>query len=116
MDVLSEQRHHLRQMYILLFRNIVWGLMFILVALGVGMWGYHDLETMSWIDAFLNASMILGGMGPVNPLNTFGGKLFAGCYALFSGLAFIALMAVVFAPVIHHFFRRIHLESGWKRE
>lgn len=95
-----------------LARNMIWGLLFILAALGIGMWGYHHFETMSWTDAFLNASMILGGMGPVTTLVTEGGKIFAGIYALFSGLAFIAIMALVFAPVIHRFFHKIHLESG----
>jgi len=106
--------HHLmttRKMVQHLMRNILWGLVFIAAALGVGMYGYHDFEGMSWTDAFLNASMILSGMGPVTTLNTEGGKLFAGFYALFSGLAFIAIMAVVFAPVIHRFFHKIHLES-----
>lgn len=93
-------------------RNIIWGLIFILLALGAGMWGYRGFEGMSWIDAFLNASMILGGMGPVSTLNTDGGKIFAGIYALFSGLAFIALMALVFSPVIRHFFHRIHIEAS----
>lgn len=91
-------------------RNMVWGGLFVLLALGAGMWGYKGFEGMSWVDAFLNASMILSGMGPVSDLHTTGGKIFAGCYALFSGLAFIALMALVFTPVIHRFFHRIHLE------
>jgi hypothetical protein len=93
-----------------------WGNLFIIAALGAGMYGYHHFEGMAWIDAFINASMILGGMGPVDTLHTFNGKLFAGIYALFSGLAFIALMAVVFSPVIHHFFHQIHLESEEGRE
>lgn len=100
------------QLYVHLTRNMCWGLLFIAAALGLGMWGYHGFEEMSWADAFLNASMILSGMGPVTTLQTLGGKIFAGCYALFSGLAFIAVMAVVFAPVIHRFFHKIHLESG----
>jgi hypothetical protein len=94
-----------------LARNLVWGLIFIVFALGIGMWGYHGFENMSWVDAYLNASMILSGMGPVTELQTVGGKIFAGAYALFSGLAFIAVMVVVFAPVIHRFFKKIHLES-----
>lgn len=93
-----------------LTRNSFFGLIFIVLALFVGMLGYHGFEKMSWIDAFVNASMILSGMGPLSPLQTSGGKIFAGCYALFSGLAFIAIMAIIFAPIIHHFFKRIHLE------
>lgn len=75
------------------------------------MLGYHLFEHMSWVDAFSNAAMILSGMGPLTPLVTTGGKIFAGCYALFSGLAFIVLLGVMFAPIIHQFFRKIHLES-----
>jgi hypothetical protein len=93
------------------FRNILVGLIFIIIALFVGMWGYHTFEKMPWIDAFANAAMILSGMGPLGPLTTFGGKLFAGFYALFSGLAFIAIVALIFAPVVHVFFHRIHLEG-----
>jgi hypothetical protein len=64
---------------------------------------------MGWIDAFANASMILSGMGPLGTLQTKAGKLFAGCYALFSGLAFITLVGVVLAPFIHRAFHRFHL-------
>lgn len=93
-----------------LLRNIFFACLFISIALYIGMWGYHHYENMSWIDAFINASMILSGMGPVSILKTDGGKLFAGFYALFSGLAFIAVIGLVFAPVIHRFFHKIHLE------
>lgn len=95
-----------------LTRNILFGWLAIAVALCIGMLGYHATEKMSWVDAFLNASMILSGMGPAAPLATNAGKLFAGFYALFSGLAFIVIIAVVFSPIIHRFFRKIHLESG----
>jgi hypothetical protein len=95
-----------------LTRNIITGLVFILLALYIGMAGYHFTEGMSWIDAFINAAMILSGMGPVTPLATNAGKIFAGCYALFSGLAFIAIIAIIFSPVIHRFFRTIHIESA----
>ncbi len=64
---------------------------------------------MPWTDAFLNASMILSGMGPVNTLQTQGGKIFSGCYALFSGTLFLVTIAIVFAPVIHRFFYLFHL-------
>ncbi len=67
--------------------------LFILVSLGLGMWGYHSFEALSWMDAFLNASMLLGGMGPVDPPHTQAGKLFAGIYALYAGLAFLMLAA-----------------------
>ena len=92
-------------------RNIIFGIIIILAALFAGMLGYHSFEKMSWVDAFVNAAMILSGMGPVSQLATNEGKIFAGCYALFSGLAFIAITAIVFSPVIHRFMHRIHLES-----
>jgi hypothetical protein len=85
------------------------------VSLFVGMLGYHALEGMSWIDAFVNASMILSGMGPVGELHTQGGKLFAGLYALYSGLALLTISAVLLAPVIHRFLHRFHIEMGSDR-
>ena len=87
------------------------GLVVVVVALGIGMLGYHEFEQMSWVDAFVNAAMILSGMGPVSPLQTTGGKIFAGCYALFSGLAFITSLGLVFAPLFHRFLHRFHLEN-----
>ena len=77
--------------------------------LGVGMAGYHWLEGLPWIDAFLNASMILGGMGPVAELRTTAGKLFAGTYALFAGLVFLATAGLVFAPIVHRAMHRFHV-------
>jgi hypothetical protein len=79
--------------------------------------GYHFLEKLPWLDAFLNASMILSGMGPVATIQTSPGKLFAGCYALFSGFALITSIGVVFAPVFHRFLHRFHLDpdAGWER-
>lgn len=93
------------------FRNIVWGIILIILALFIGMCGYHFFEHMAWIDAFLNAAMILSGMGPVVILSTTGGKLFAGLYALFSGLTFIILIGILLSPSIHLIIRKIHLES-----
>jgi len=100
------------KLYFHLIRNIFFGVIAIAIALFAGMLGYHSYENMSWVDAFVNASMILSGMGPLNPLVTTGGKIFAGFYALFSGLAFIVIIAVIFSPVIHLFFRKVHLESS----
>ena len=87
-------------------------LLVIAFALGIGMIGYHAFEAMSWVDAFVNAALILSGMGPVSPLQTDGGKIFAGCYALFSGLAFIASLGIVFAPAVHRFLHKFHLEGS----
>ena len=83
----------------------------VLVSLSAGMVGYHLLERLSWIDAFVNASMILGGMGPVAELHTTAGKLFAGLYALYSGLVLLVAAGVLFAPVVHRFLHRFHLEN-----
>jgi hypothetical protein len=81
-------------------------------ALGIGMAGYHFSENMGWVDAFVNAAMILSGMGPVATLQTDAGKIFAGCYALFSGLMFITVTGIVLAPVAHRALHKFHLESG----
>ena len=81
-------------------------------ALGIGMAGYHFIENMGWVDAFVNAAMILSGMGPVATLQTDAGKIFAGCYALFSGLMFITVTGIVLAPVAHRALHKFHLESG----
>jgi hypothetical protein len=92
-------------------RNATIGLGVIVVSLGLGMAGYHHFEKMSWLDAFVNAAMILSGMGPVGTLQTEAGKLFAGCYALYSGLALVAIVGIIFAPVIHRFLHKFHLED-----
>ena len=85
------------------------GLGLVAVSLFVGMAGYHFLVDLPWIDSFLNASMILSGMGPIATPQTSTGKLFAGCYALYSGLVLIVIAGVTFAPVIHRFFHHLHL-------
>lgn len=83
----------------------------IIVALGVGVLGYHFLEDIPWVDAILDASMILGGMGPVSQLQTVSGKLFASAYALFSGLVFIAATITLMAPFVHRLLHHFHLDS-----
>jgi hypothetical protein len=93
-----------------LARSLGLGLSIIGVCLGIGMVGYHFLEKLSWIDAFLNASMILSGMGPVATLQTNAGKLFAGFYALFSGLALISIVGIIMAPVVLRFLHKFHLD------
>jgi hypothetical protein len=80
----------------------------LLASLGVGMFGYVQLERLSWTDAFLNSAMLLGGMGPVNPPQTEAGKLFAGIYALYAGLVFIVTAALVFTPVLHRVIHHFH--------
>lgn len=108
----QHKRDITRRLYLHATRNTLIGLILILLALYIGMCGYHFLEGMPWIDSFLNASMILSGMGPVDQMKTFAGKLFAGCYALFSGLTFIAIVVIILSPAIHRFFRKIHLETA----
>lgn len=83
----------------------------IAVSLFAGMAGYHHFENQTWVDAFANASMILSGMGPLDQLHTTGGKIFAGSYALYSGLALILAIGVVIAPIVHRFLHRFHMES-----
>lgn len=79
-------------------------------SLAIGILGYHYTEGLSWLDSLLNASMILGGMGPTSPINTVAGKLFASFYALFAGMIFLVAVGVLFAPIFHRFMHRFHLE------
>jgi hypothetical protein len=80
-------------------------------SLTLGAIGYHTTESLPWLDAVLNAAMILTGMGPVNQLHTVGGKLFATGYALFSGVAFLAIAGLLVAPVGHRILHTLHLED-----
>jgi hypothetical protein len=84
----------------------------VVVSLTVGICGYHFLEKLPWIDSLLNASMILGGMGPVDPVKTDAGKIFASLYALYSGLAIISVAGLLLAPVVHRFLHKFHVDSG----
>ena len=84
-------------------------------ALGIGVVGYHYLGELEWLDALLNASMILGGMGPVDLLHKPVAKLFASCYALFSGLAFIGVASLLVAPFAHRLLHRFHLDKRYKK-
>jgi len=80
------------------------------IALAIGVIGYHLLAGLGWIDALLNAAMILGGMGPINGLPNDASKIFAALYALFSGLVFIAILGVILAPFLHRLAHRMHAE------
>lgn len=86
-------------------------LLAIVLALGMGVIGYHLFGKLSWIDSLLNASMILGGMGPVNSLDSNTAKLFSSAYALFSGLFFIGVAALLIAPFAHRLLHRFHLDD-----
>ena len=91
--------------------HLLLGLLLIAIALGMGVLGYHCIGGLSWIDSLLNASMILGGMGPVDPLHSTAAKLFASFYALFSGLAFIGIASLMLAPFAHRLLHRFHIEG-----
>jgi len=91
-------------------------LCYVFGALAIGILGYHYFEKLSWLDSLLNASMILGGMGPVDPVRTVAGKIFASCYALFSGIVFLVAAGILFAPVIHRFLHRLHVEMGTEQK
>ena len=92
-----------------LARSFGVGLAMVVVSLAIGMAGYAAFESLSLVDSFLNASMILSGMGPLHVPKTAGGKLFAGFYALYSGFAVLVIAAVTFAPAIHRVLHRFHL-------
>jgi hypothetical protein len=82
-----------------------------MVALTIGVAGYHWIAGLQWVDAFLDAAMILGGMGPVSTLTTPGAKIFAACYALFSGLMFIGIMGVTLSPLLHRVLHHFHADD-----
>ena len=104
----------LRKFIYRLLGHVLVALATIACALGIGILGYHCLEGLSWLDSFLNASMILGGMGPVNELHSSAAKLFAGFYALFSGLIFIGVAGVIMFPIAHRFLHILHLDANKK--
>lgn len=92
-------------------RYLLSAMLLLAFGLGIGVVGYHELEAMAWLDAFLNAAMILGGMGPVDQLHTDAGKLFAGLYALFSGLVFLVTAGLFFSPLVHRLLHKFHFEA-----
>ena len=95
-----------------LLRNFGTAAVLIAFSLGVGMAGYHRFGQLSWLDSFLNASMIMSGMGPVDAMKTPASKLFSGLYALYCGLALITASAVIVSPILHRFFHRFHIEES----
>lgn len=92
-------------------RHLLWAFLILAWAVGLGTLGYHLAGRLPWIDAFLNASMILSGMGPVDRMETATAKLFAALYALFSGLVFVGVIGIILAPWVHRLFHWIHLEE-----
>jgi hypothetical protein len=83
----------------------------LLLSLALGIAGYEYFEDLPWRDAFLNAAMLMGGMGPVDAPRTDGGKVFAGLYALYAGLVFLVASGLVFAPIVHRVLHRFHWEQ-----
>lgn len=100
-------RHFLRRM----LRHSLIASSLLAISLGIGVVGYHLTEGLPWIDALLNAAMLLGGMGPVNALHTTAGKLFASAYALFAGIVFLVMAGIIIAPLAHRLAHGLHLEA-----
>ena len=92
--------------------HVAAALVLIAVSLAVGTWGYHVLGEESWLDAFVNAAMLLGGMGQVGTVTTTGGRVFAAFFALYAGLLLIAVTTIMLAPVLHRILHRVHLEEA----
>jgi hypothetical protein len=105
--LLSRRQFIRRQIRYTLFSMVI-----LLFSIGIGTVGYNIFGELTWIDSFLNASMILTGMGPVDHLNTSAGKIFSALYALFSGVSFLTFVAILFAPVYHRFLHKFHLDLG----
>ncbi len=112
-----ERRHQkpisTQAFFVRLGHALLIGVFIVIVSLLIGMIGYHHFEKMSWIDSYVNAAMILSGMGPMETTLTDPGKIFAGTYALFSGIIFLIVIALILAPIFHRFMHQFHLpEKG----
>lgn len=94
-----------------LLKHFLVVMLLLLVVLGAGMLGYHYYEGLGWLDALLNASMILGGMGPVDTIRTANGKVFASVYALFSGLFVLVAAGLMMTPIAHRVLHRFHMDD-----
>jgi CDP-diglyceride synthetase len=104
--VISRQKFITRQMKFSVYASLI-----LLLSLAMGVIGYSATEQLSFTDALLNASMILTGMGPVNPMTNESSKLFASFYALYSGVAFLSVIGIFSAPIVHRFMHKLHLEE-----
>lgn len=113
-----EKRHHKlapsKTYYNRLFKSFLIASFFIFCSLLMGVIGYHFWGKLNWIDSFLNASMILGGMGPVDPLATNEGKIFASFYALYSGVSFLTAFSILIAPALHRLLHKFHIDDDKK--
>jgi hypothetical protein len=106
----SQPLLHIRGFVLRVLTDIGFALLIVAGALILGVLGYHFLVGLGWLDAFLNAAMILSGMGPVDPIITGPGKWFASFYALLSGVVFAVTTGIIIAPIIHRVMHRLHLE------
>ena len=106
-EPLLPKKHYYRR----ILKSMLRGSVFLFSALFIGIAGYHWICNFSWINSLLNASMILGGMGPVDMISTSAGKLFASFYAIFSGIAFLSTIGVIMAPIVHRFMHRFHIQD-----
>lgn len=93
-------------------RQALWAALLVIASLIVGTAGFHAFAKQDWLDGFLNASMLLGGMGPVGEFGSAPGKLFAALYALYAGLVFLVVAGLLIAPVFHHVLHRFHVEAS----
>jgi hypothetical protein len=94
-----------------IFRYTFFSFLLLGVSLGIGVLGYHYINDLPWIDALLNASMILTGMGPIDPMKNDAAKLFASFYSIFSGVVFLSTVAVFLAPIAHRFLHKLHVDE-----
>lgn len=93
-----------------LLKYLAYSFFILFISLSIGVWGYSTFGNLSLVDAFLNASMILTGMGPVNSMKTFEAKIFSSFYALYSGIAFLSTVVILLSPVVHRFLHKFHLD------
>jgi hypothetical protein len=102
---------HTKQFFKRVLLHAAAAITLLLLSLLLGMVGYEYFEHLAWRDAFLNAAMLMGGMGPVDAPQTDGGKLFAGLYALYAGLVFLVAAGLIFAPAVHRLMHRFHWQQ-----
>jgi hypothetical protein len=106
--LLAPSRRHLVRRQLI---HLAFSFALLMISLAFGMWGYSHYEHLPWRDSFLNAAMLLGGMGPVKQDLSEAGKVFAGLYALYAGLVVIAVTGLLLAPGIHHIMKQVHWED-----
>lgn len=115
--VLEKKHHALAPRNVYYKRLFFSGLLafgFLSLSLIIGILGYHHLGELTWIDSLVNASMILGGMGPVDPIHTKSGKIFTSIYAIYSGVSFLTAFSILIAPALHRLMHKFHLSDGDK--